>query len=73
MKDADQLSGAAGEVNLDDMVNSMEALQENLKTMQSALKALSEETRENRRVLRLLADQQSVYLDDDADSVTMPI
>ena len=73
MKDADQLGGAAGEVNLDDMVNSMEVLQENLKTMQSALKALSEETRENRRVLRLLADQQSVYLDDDADSVTMPI
>ena len=70
LKDADDIGDARG--GYPEVSASLDLLQEHLKTLQSELKALAEETRENRTLLRHLADNQSIYVDD-ADSVTMPI
>ena len=71
LKDADDIAGdSRGGYN--EVSASLDVLHEHLKTLQSELKALAEETRENRTLLRHLADNQSICVDD-ADSVTMPI
>ena len=71
LKDADEIA-ADGRGGFPEVSKSLDMLHEHLRTLQSELKALADETRENRTLLRHLADNQSIYVDD-TDSVTMPI
>ena len=43
----------------------LDTLSENVKNMKLEIKKLSDETKENRRLLGAIADQNSIYMDDD--------
>ena len=48
----------------------LDTLSENVKNMKLEIKKLSDETKENRRLLGAIADQNSIYMDDnDSESV----
>ena len=43
----------------------LDTLRENVKNMKLEIKKLSDETKENPRLLGAIADQNSIYMDDD--------